>query len=107
MRNRTPRRAREWGGLQIASLRAIAVRNHHNIESSATSMHTLRACGGEEYNRPMPPASTPPDRPARIVLTRREALRLLELIESPPPRNAKFRQAQARYQRMKRAHEGA
>lgn len=70
-------------------------------------MHTLRACGGEEYNRPMPPASTPPDRPARIVLTRREALRLLELIESPPPRNAKFRQAQARYQRMKRAHEGA
>jgi uncharacterized protein (DUF1778 family) len=36
-----------------------------------------------------------------IVLTRRESLRLLELIESPPPRNKKFLQAQARYQRMK------
>ena len=36
-----------------------------------------------------------------IVLTRRESLRLLEMIESPPPRNAKFLQAQARYQRIK------
>lgn len=70
-------------------------------------MHALRACGGEEYNRPMPPASTPPDQDARIVLTRREALRLLELIENPPPRNAKFRQARQRYQRMKRAPQGA
>jgi uncharacterized protein (DUF1778 family) len=36
-----------------------------------------------------------------IVLTRRESLRLLELIENPPPRNEKFFQAQARYQRTK------
>lgn len=36
-----------------------------------------------------------------IVLTRRESLRLLELIENPPPRNEKFLQAMARYQRMK------
>lgn len=35
------------------------------------------------------------------VLTRRESLRLLEMIESPPPRNEQFLQAQARYQRMK------
>ena len=36
-----------------------------------------------------------------IVMTRRESLRLFEMIESPPPRNKKFLQAQARYQRMK------
>lgn len=36
-----------------------------------------------------------------IVLTRRESLRLLELIENPPPRNEKFLQAQARYQGTK------
>lgn len=36
-----------------------------------------------------------------IVLTRRESLRLLEMMENPPPRNEKFIQAQARYQRMK------
>lgn len=36
-----------------------------------------------------------------IVLTRRESLRLLELIENPPPRNEKFLQAMARYQGMK------
>ena len=36
-----------------------------------------------------------------VVLTRRESLRLLELIENPPPRNEKFAQAQARYQRIK------
>lgn len=36
-----------------------------------------------------------------IVLTRRESLRLLELIDNPPPRNKKFLQAQARYQRTK------
>ncbi|HEY3538880.1 MAG TPA: DUF1778 domain-containing protein [Trinickia sp.] len=36
-----------------------------------------------------------------IVLTRRESLRLLELIENPPPRNEKFVQAQARYKRIK------
>ena len=40
-----------------------------------------------------------------IVLSRRESLRLLELIENPPPRNEKFLQAQARYQRIK-AHAG-
>ena len=36
-----------------------------------------------------------------IVLARRESLRLLEMIENPPPRNDKFLQAQARYQRLK------
>lgn len=36
-----------------------------------------------------------------IVLTRRESLRLLELIENPPPRNEKFLQAMNRYQGMK------
>lgn len=36
-----------------------------------------------------------------IVLTRRESLRLLEMIENPPSRNEKFLQAQARYQRLK------
>jgi uncharacterized protein (DUF1778 family) len=36
-----------------------------------------------------------------IALTRRESLRLLEMIENPPPRNEKFLQAQARYRRMK------
>jgi uncharacterized protein (DUF1778 family) len=35
------------------------------------------------------------------VLTRRESLRLLELIENPPPRNEKFLQAMNRYQGMK------
>ena len=38
-----------------------------------------------------------------IVLTRRESLRLMEMLESPPPRNKKFLQAQARYQRTKNA----
>lgn len=36
-----------------------------------------------------------------IVLTRRESLRLLELIENPPPRNKKFLQAQARHRKLK------
>lgn len=36
-----------------------------------------------------------------IVLTRRESLRLLELIENPPQRNEKFIEAQARYLRIK------
>ena len=36
-----------------------------------------------------------------ISLTRRESLRLLELIENPPPRNEKFLRAQASYRRMK------
>jgi len=35
-----------------------------------------------------------------IVLSRRESLRLLELIENPPPRNQKFLQAQASHKRM-------
>lgn len=38
-----------------------------------------------------------------IVLTRRESLRLLEVIENPPPRNKKFLQAQARYLRTSHA----
>ena len=36
-----------------------------------------------------------------MILTRRESLRVLELIENPPPPNAKFLQAQDRYQRIK------
>ena len=36
-----------------------------------------------------------------FVLTRRESLRLLEMLENPPPRNQKFLDAQARYQRIK------
>ena len=36
-----------------------------------------------------------------IVMTRRESLRLLALIENPPPRNEKFFQAMNRYQKMK------
>lgn len=36
-----------------------------------------------------------------IVLSRRESLRLLEMIENPPPRNEKFLQAQARYLRSR------
>lgn len=35
-----------------------------------------------------------------LVLTRRESIRLLQLIESPPPRNERFLQAQARYQKL-------
>lgn len=35
-----------------------------------------------------------------IVLTCRESLRLLDMIENPPPRNRKFLQAQAHYQRI-------
>lgn len=36
-----------------------------------------------------------------IALTRRESQRLLEMLETPLPRNEKFLQAQARYQRTK------
>lgn len=36
-----------------------------------------------------------------LVLTRAESLRLLEMMENPPPRNEKFLQAQARYLKMK------
>ena len=36
-----------------------------------------------------------------LVLTRAESLRLLELMENPPPRNEKFLQAQARYLKIK------
>lgn len=36
-----------------------------------------------------------------FTLTRWESMRLLELIENPPPRNAKFLQAQARYEKLK------
>lgn len=36
-----------------------------------------------------------------IIMTRRESLKLLEMIENPPARNEKFVQAQARYQRLK------
>jgi uncharacterized protein (DUF1778 family) len=38
-----------------------------------------------------------------IALTRRESLRLMELMENPPPRNKKFLQAQAKYLRTKHA----
>ena len=36
-----------------------------------------------------------------IALTPRASLRLLEMIENPPPRNEKFLKAQARYQSLK------
>lgn len=36
-----------------------------------------------------------------LVLTRAESLRLLALMENPPPRNEKFLQAQARYLKVK------
>ena len=35
-----------------------------------------------------------------LVLTHRESVRPLELIENPPPRNERFLQAQARYQKL-------
>lgn len=38
------------------------------------------------------------DKESPIILTSRESLRLLELIENPPPRNEKFVQAMNRYQ---------
>jgi len=38
-----------------------------------------------------------------MVLSRKESLRLLQLIENPPPRNQKFVEAKARYERMKRS----
>jgi len=38
-----------------------------------------------------------------LVLTRRESLRLLEMIENPSPRNERFLQAQARYQGTRHA----
>jgi uncharacterized protein (DUF1778 family) len=34
-----------------------------------------------------------------IVLTRRESIRLLELIENPPPRNARFKKLMTDYQK--------
>jgi uncharacterized protein (DUF1778 family) len=36
-----------------------------------------------------------------IILSRRASLRLLEWIETPPPRNEKFLLAQARYRKIK------
>jgi uncharacterized protein (DUF1778 family) len=36
-----------------------------------------------------------------ILLTRKESLWLLDLIENPSPRSERFRKAQARYQRIK------
>ena len=38
---------------------------------------------------------------SRITLTRRESLRLLELLDAPPLRNDKFTQAEDRYRRTK------
>jgi uncharacterized protein (DUF1778 family) len=42
-----------------------------------------------------------------LVLTRTESLRLLALMENPPPRNEKFLQAQARYLKMKTSADSA
>jgi len=43
-----------------------------------------------------------------MVLSRKESLRLLELIENPPPRNQKFVEARAWYEGVKRdAHSSA
>lgn len=41
------------------------------------------------------------DSESTIVLSRRESMRLLEMVENPPPRNDKFLQAMDRYQRIK------
>ncbi|MCK6405592.1 MAG: DUF1778 domain-containing protein [Rhodocyclaceae bacterium] len=41
------------------------------------------------------------ERNSTIVLTRRESLRLLELIENPPPRNEEFLLAQTRHRKLK------
>lgn len=41
------------------------------------------------------------ERESTLVLTRAESLRLLALMENPPPRNEKFLQAQARYLKLK------
>lgn len=38
-----------------------------------------------------------------IALSRRESMRLLEMMDNPPPRNDKFLQAQTRYLRIKDA----
>ncbi|MBU0501456.1 MAG: DUF1778 domain-containing protein [Gammaproteobacteria bacterium] len=38
---------------------------------------------------------------ARICLTRRESLRLLELIENPPPRNEKLKSLMADYEKRR------
>ena len=40
-----------------------------------------------------------------IFLTRRESLRLIEVIERPPARNELFKAAQARYQQRKQEGE--
>lgn len=41
------------------------------------------------------------DSESMFVLTRRESMRLLEMLENPPPRNQKFLEALARYRRIK------
>lgn len=40
-----------------------------------------------------------------IVLTRRESMRLFELMENPPPRNEAFLRAQARHRELLGGHE--
>lgn len=40
-----------------------------------------------------------PESESTIVLTRRESLRLLELIENPPPMNAKLKKLMADYEK--------
>lgn len=41
-----------------------------------------------------------------LALSRRESLRLLELIDNPPPRNARFLEAQARHRKIIDANPG-
>jgi hypothetical protein len=41
------------------------------------------------------------DDPHRIILSREESVRLLDLIENPPPRSAKFRLARENYLKIK------
>jgi len=43
------------------------------------------------------------DDQSEMTLTRREALRLLEIIENPPPRNENFLKALARYAQQKQS----
>lgn len=47
---------------------------------------------GEKADRVIESEST-------LVLTRRESVRLLDLIENPPPRNELFLKAQAKYRK--------
>lgn len=59
---------------------------------------TSKASDGSTWSRPHRHAWRAPYNPdAPIVLTRRESLQILEMLEKPPQRSAKFLEAQAGY----------